>query len=209
MAENPGDSFLIARERSEVESKVRGSRFVARAFPINSREEAEELIAGLRKREHDATHHCFAYILRDAGRGGGDSFRYSDGGEPSGSAGRPIYDRLCGAGLTDTLVIVTRYFGGTKLGVGGLVRAYGAAAALALEKSGAAERFEYVKFTMTLGFPLYQRLKALILRLEGVMNQTEFGEVVQLNVSIRRSLADEFERSFTELTGGKNSLNRI
>lgn len=104
------------------ELKVKGSRFIADIFPIQSEAEALEKLEAVRKREHGATHHCYAFSL-----GTGDDLvhRVNDDGEPAGTAGKPIYAVLAGAGITNVLAVVTRYFGGTKLGKGGLIRAYG------------------------------------------------------------------------------------
>ncbi|MCH7877916.1 MAG: YigZ family protein [candidate division Zixibacteria bacterium] len=203
-----GDSYLTAAGRAEIETKVKGSRFVGRVFPVSSKDEAEAQVVELRKRDHDATHHCFAYSLRVGAGQSGATFRFSDDHEPSGSAGKPIYDRLTGLGVTNTLVVVTRYFGGTKLGVGGLVRAYGEAAGLALEKACLIEKFDYDEFALTIDFSAYQGLQGLISRVGGIVIDSQFSENVQVRVNVRRSLADEFSREFIELTHGKWPITR-
>lgn len=119
--------FLTLAAESKVETRVRGSTFVACALPAGDEAGARAGVEAWARPRHDATHHCTAWRFRD-GR-----WRVNDDGEPAGSAGSPILAAIDGAGLRDVLVIVTRYFGGTKLGVGGLIRAYGDAAALALE----------------------------------------------------------------------------
>lgn len=116
--------------------KIRGSRFIAAVAPITERSAADAVVAGRRAAEPQATHHCFAYRL---GRSEND-FRFADDGEPSGTAGRPILKEIDGRGLTDVIAVVSRYFGGTKLGSGGLVRAYAAAAAAALDAAEIVER---------------------------------------------------------------------
>jgi len=121
------DDFLTLAGPGEAETRVKASVFLAHAAPVASEEEARAILAAREKAMWDANHHCSAWTLR------GGVARANDAGEPSGSAGAPILAAIEGAGLADTLVIVTRWFGGTKLGVGGLVRAYGEAAALALE----------------------------------------------------------------------------
>jgi uncharacterized YigZ family protein len=110
------------------------SRFIGEIFPASSLAEAEERLLGIRKRYYDARHHCYAWILGPDGQ----RRKSSDDGEPSGTAGAPILKVLDGAGVTDALVVVTRYFGGTLLGTGGLVRAYTQAASRALENAGTA-----------------------------------------------------------------------
>lgn len=205
---DPVDSYLTSAGLAEIETKVKGSRFIGRVFPVTSRDEAEARIAELRKQEHDATHHCFAYDLRASVGHTGGIFRYSDDGEPSGSAGKPIYDQLSGIGVTNTLVVVTRYFGGTKLGVGGLVRAYGEAAAQALKKAGLVEKFDCDEFKLTVDFSSYQGLQSLISRVEGIVSDSQFTEKVYLRVRVRCSRADEFSRDFIELTHGKGEIAR-
>jgi putative IMPACT (imprinted ancient) family translation regulator len=119
--------FLTLAGTAEAELRVKGSTFLAHAAPADDEDSARAVLALREKTLWDATHHCSAWSLRDGIR------RANDHGEPSGSAGAPILAALDGAGLTDAVVVVTRWYGGTKLGVGGLVRAYGDAAAAALE----------------------------------------------------------------------------
>ncbi|HEX9939363.1 MAG TPA: YigZ family protein [Longimicrobium sp.] len=122
-----GDDFLTLAAPGEAQTRVKASVFLATAWPVETEDEARAILAAREKAMWDATHHCNAWKLR-----GGVS-RANDAGEPGGSAGAPILAAIDGAGLVDVLVVVTRWYGGTKLGVGGLVRAYGEAAALALE----------------------------------------------------------------------------
>ena len=118
--------FLTLASAAEAETRVRGSRFLALAAPVRDEEGARALVESRQRERFDATHHCSAWRLHEGG------WRANDAGEPSGSAGAPILAAIDGAGVRDCAVVVTRYYGGTKLGVGGLVRAYGEAAALAL-----------------------------------------------------------------------------
>lgn len=124
MTESP---FMTLAGRAEAETRVKGSTFLALAAPARDEDGAREVLAEVQKAHFSATHNCSAWRLHDG------VWRASDDGEPSGSAGLPILAAVDGAGVTDCIVVVTRYYGGTKLGVGGLVRAYGEAAALALE----------------------------------------------------------------------------
>ena len=121
------DDFLTLAAAGEAETRVKASVFLALAMPVGSEDEAKAVLAERERKMWDANHHCSAWRLRSG------VSRANDAGEPSGSAGAPILAAIEGAGLVDALVIVTRWFGGTKLGVGGLVRAYGEAAALAIE----------------------------------------------------------------------------
>lgn len=125
------DSFLTIASQSEGLYKEKGSKFIAIAFPVESVEEVKEKLEGLRKEYYDARHHCYAYVLGHAG----DEVRANDDGEPNHSAGDPILGQIKSKNLTNTLVVVIRYFGGTKLGVSGLIHAYKTAAAEALGES--------------------------------------------------------------------------
>jgi putative IMPACT (imprinted ancient) family translation regulator len=121
------DDFLTLAGTGEAQTRIKASVFLATAWPVETEDEARAVLAGREKAMWDASHHCNAWKLR------GGASRANDAGEPGGSAGAPILAAIEGAGLVDVLVIVTRWYGGTKLGVGGLVRAYGDVAALALE----------------------------------------------------------------------------
>ena len=127
MASVVHDEYVTLKGESGGELKVQGSRFISTAYSAGSAEEVEKIVAARRKKYHDASHHCYAYRLGP----GGETFRINDDGEPSGTGGRPILAAIDREGLTDTLVMVTRYFGGIKLGTGGLARAYGQAARIA------------------------------------------------------------------------------
>ena len=130
------DTYRSIAASSEGLYKELGSRFTAFAYPVETEEEVKEKVAALKKEFHDARHHCFAYRLGHLG----DRFRASDDGEPSGSAGRPILGQIDSAGLSDVLVVVVRYFGGIKLGVPGLIRAYKTATADALSQAQIVEK---------------------------------------------------------------------
>ena len=122
------ENFLtIKNEFGPVEFKEKGSRFISLGFPVNTTEKCNEIISSLRKKYYDCTHVCSAYLI---GEGKEDIFRYNDDGEPSGTAGLPIYNEIKGAKLFNILITVIRYYGGTKLGTGGLTRAYGQSAKL-------------------------------------------------------------------------------
>lgn len=160
----------------------------------------------MRKREYAASHHCYAYrigLFNDA------TFKYSDAGEPSGTAGKPIYDQIAGAGLTNIGVIVTRYFGGTKLGTGGLTHAYSEAAKLVLDKSGRREHFCMAHFRLTLDFGQYDRWQKLLSRLGAIVTASAFTDSVSMEVAIRRSRAEDLKAAFVELTAGKAVIEPI
>lgn len=142
-----GDSYLTLVAPSESASRERSSKFLAFAFPVQTEEQIREQLDTLRKRYFDATHHCYAWRLGPQG----EAFRANDDGEPSGTAGKPILGQLLSRSLTDCLVVVVRYFGGTKLGVPGLIAAYKEAAAEALEAATIVEKT--VDRTIQVDFP--------------------------------------------------------
>ena len=130
------DTYASIAGRSDGLFKDNGSRFIAQAYPVESEEEVKEIVGSLKKEYHDARHHCFAYRLGLDG----SRWRANDDGEPSGSAGRPILGQIDAAGLSDILVVVIRYFGGIKLGIPGLIRAYKTSTANALEQPTVVEK---------------------------------------------------------------------
>ncbi|HCT31279.1 MAG TPA: YigZ family protein [Bacteroidales bacterium] len=125
------DTYQTISSKAEGLYKEKGSKFIALAFPVSSEGDVKEILATLRKEYHDARHHCYSYIIGFKG----EHWRANDDGEPSGTAGRPIYGQIQSFNLTNTLIVVIRYFGGTKLGVSGLINAYRAAATDALQQS--------------------------------------------------------------------------
>jgi len=123
------DTYQTISGKAEGLYKEKGSKFIALAFHVTSEDEVKEILASLRKDYHDARHHCYSYIIGFKG----EHWRANDDGEPSGTAGRPIHGQIVSRNLTNTLIVVIRYFGGTKLGVSGLINAYKTAAADALD----------------------------------------------------------------------------
>ena len=130
------DQYKTISEPSRGQFKDKGSKFLSFAFPLEHEEEIRVLIGNLKKQYHDARHHCFAWQLGAET----DRYRVNDDGEPSGSAGKPILGQIKSYGLTQILIVVVRYFGGTKLGIGGLINAYRSAAADALENASVVEK---------------------------------------------------------------------
>lgn len=200
------DAYTTIRTESRVEIKVKGSRFIGETCLAGSVDEAMARLTAVRKRDYQATHHCYAYVT---GWPDQAEFKYSDDGEPSGTAGRPIYDVITGNGLTNLLVIVTRYFGGTKLGTGGLVRAYGDAARAAVEASGRQEQFLTRDYRFVLEFARYDQWLREMDRLGATVVASEFTDEVTLRIRVRRSLAESLMAAFVELTSGKGEVEEI
>lgn len=200
------DRYLTIEKPSIEEIKVKGSRFIGRTDLAATVDEALDKITRIRKTEYAATHNCYAYVLGLTTEQ--TAFKYSDDGEPSGTAGRPIYDVVSGSGLTNILLVVTRYFGGTKLGTGGLVRAYGEAARAVLEKSGTKENFITDRLGVTLEFPRYDALMKAVHSLGAVQIDADFSNRVKVELEIRRSKTEQLIREIMELSQGKAEIER-
>lgn len=181
------------------ETVIKKSRFIAYAYNLTSEEDAEEKIAFLRKKHYDATHVCYAYISDEEGRRG----RYSDDGEPSGTAGQPMFDALKKSGITKCLVAVVRYFGGILLGAGGLVRAYSSSVSEVLQE---AEKITYqVKEFYTIEFPfsLYKKIQTGLNRL-GIVTKIEYGMAV--TIQIATEVGSPFEQELNNLCATKMEI---
>ena len=189
-----------------VEMEERKSVFLGHAAPVRSEEEARAFIDGKRREYHDATHNVYAYLLN-----GGAVARYSDDGEPQGTAGIPVLNVVKLSGATDLCVVVTRYFGGILLGAGGLVRAYGASARQAVEAAGLAVFEPWAVLRVTLSYSDYQKLSAALPKLGAEEDRCEFGEAVTSFCALLASREGEFRQSVAELTAGRAvlSLERV
>lgn len=186
---------LCLREgRAELVEKK--SRFLSRVAPVASEEEALELLQRVRREHRDARHHCYAYVL-------GETERCSDDGEPAKTAGVPILELLRRNALQNVCAVVTRYFGGTLLGTGGLVRAYSGAAAAALKAALIAERRRGVLLSCEADYSLYEAVRRMAEE-EGLpAAEAEFGAFVTLRLLIPEEKLSETERRLTELSNGR------
>jgi len=196
------DTYRTITGRPMAETKVDGSRFLAEARAVGSRGEAEAFFEEIRTREHSATHHCTAFrVGRD-----GDTFHYNDDGEPSGTAGPPILRQIEGHNLTNTAVIVTRYYGGTKLGVGGLARAYGDAARRVLDEALVIENVVRVPIRLRFAYDDTSQARRILDRFDSTVLGRDFTSVTELTVGIRESEVDAFTQAFTNALGGRGDL---
>ena len=182
------DAYSSIAAPSEGLFKDNGSRFIALAYPVETEEEVKTIVAGLRKQYHDARHHCYAYRLGYKG----DVFRSSDDGEPSGSAGRPILGQIDSAGLSDTLVVVVRYFGGIKLGIPGLIRAYKTSTADALAHAQVVEKIAGKWLRVSFGYEAMNAVMKVLKEMELPQRAQDFGEQCSLEVRVRLSALDSF-----------------
>lgn len=192
------DEFKTLKGEVHAETKVQGSRFIATAAPFTTRAEAEEFIARLRKAHFDATHNCYAYRLGHVG----DVFRFNDDGEPSGTAGKPILAAIDKFGLTDIAVVVTRYYGGTKLGVGGLIRAYSGTAEKALASAEHLTKYILETFDATFPHSHISSVMHVVSKLDARILETTYDEDVHLKIAIRQSKAEALKSALIDQTGG-------
>ena len=182
------DIYKSISSRGEGLYKDNGSRFIAFAIPVETEEEVKELVAGFRKEYHDARHHCYAYRLG----AGGETWRSSDDGEPSGTAGRPILGQIDSAGLSDILVVVVRYFGGIKLGVPGLIKAYKSATADALSNAPVCEKIAGSWYRVGFSYDAMPQVMKMVKDLDLPQRSREFGQECTMELRVRRSLEEEF-----------------
>jgi uncharacterized YigZ family protein len=196
----PDDSFITLQDAVTFEWKVRDSRFIGHAAPICDPQASESFLQRIRKEYHDATHHAFAWRL---GTGRESACRFSDAGEPSGTAGKPIMDALDGRGLTDVVCVVTRYFGGTKLGTGGLIRAYGGCAAGTLDRGKAVVKYKTGLMRITFSYELTGAVMQVIRKFETEILNTAYGSDTEMRLSIRLSRMEPFQRALRDSTSGR------
>lgn len=191
------DRYLTVAAPAEASCRERSSKFLSYIYPVASEEEIRERLDALRKRYFDATHHCYAWRLGPRG----EQFRANDDGEPSGTAGKPILGQLLSAGLTDSLVVVVRYFGGTKLGVPGLIAAYKESAAEAIAAAAIIERT--VDRTVTVEFPYVAMndIMRTVKELQPRIAAQEFDNLCSMRLTIRESLADRLVEKLRKAGG--------
>lgn len=174
------------------------SRFIGYAKPVQTEAEATAFIAEIKSRHWDATHNVYAYVLRE-----GQLQRYSDDGEPQGTAGIPVLDVLQKSHVTDTVLVVTRYFGGILLGGGGLVRAYSHGASIALQAAGVITMRECSLLRLTCDYSQYGRVGSLIPECGGVVDDTQFAEAVTLSFHMAPEQKGAFARQLADATNGQ------
>lgn len=192
------DAYRTIRREGQDEFVERRSRFIGAIRPVTTEEEAVAFI-GEKKKEHwDATHNVYAYILRQ-----GQIRRYSDDGEPQGTAGIPVLDVLQKAGLTDCVVVVTRYFGGVLLGAGGLVRAYSHGASLAVQAGEPVEMRPCTVARVTAGYAQYGMLERLIPAVGGVIDDTAFTDTVAVTFHLEDERLPQLQKQLTEQSAGQ------
>lgn len=196
------DSFLTISKTSEGLYKEKGSKFIALAFPARTEEQVKEKLEEVKKTYYDARHHCYAYILGADGA----QYRANDDGEPNHSAGDPILGQIRSRELTNTLVVVVRYFGGTKLGVSGLINAYKTAASEALEQNKVVEKLITRSVRFKFPYEEMNEVMKLVNDFEMEITDQKFEMECQLNAEVIVSKVEEFENKATLLQNLGHSI---
>ncbi|WP_288815656.1 YigZ family protein [uncultured Alistipes sp.] len=191
------DTYLTLEAAAEAASRERSSKFLAYAYPVRTEEEIREYLDALRKRHFDATHHCYAWRLGPRG----ERYRTNDDGEPSGTAGKPILGQLLSAEVTDCLIVVVRYFGGTKLGVPGLIAAYREAAAEALAAATVVERTVDREIRVDFPYMAMNDVMRAIKECRPTVRAQRFDNLCTMELTIRESRAEELEERLKKAGG--------
>ena len=191
------DTYLTIRNQGESLYKEKGSKFIGLAYPVTDEEAVKEVLQELRKSYHDARHHCYAWVLTPAG----DRVRANDDGEPNHSAGDPILGQIKSLNLTNTLVVVIRYFGGTKLGVSGLIHAYKTAAAAALANCTIVEETVRISLSLTYSYEQTSIVMRTISSFDANIAEQDFTENCSLTLEVKAGEYKRLEEELTEIEG--------
>lgn len=198
MTQDP-DRYVVPARRGQTQLVEKRSRFVAVAAPVFSQAEAQALLTAEQERLHDAAHHPYAWKI-------GRVSRCSDDGEPAGTAGKPIAAAIGQSGLESVAVVVSRYFGGVKLGPSGLVRAFGEAAREALAQAGQEERFHTASVTVTFDFDLTSRVHHAMQQSEALTLESSYSDRARLVLQVHRSRLAALKSALSEATAGRAEI---
>lgn len=190
------EEYLVPTGFGEDEFTEKKSRFIGRIWPVDTEEAALEQIRLMKKQHYDASHNCWAYIIRDG------ALRFSDDGEPGGTAGNPMLQVLQKEALYNAVCVVTRYFGGTLLGAGGLVRAYTKAAKLAVNAAGKSMKRVWTVLAVECPYHFYQRIKLETESCHAVIRDTRFGSAVEMEVLVAQPDCAAYTEKLRDLTAG-------
>jgi len=191
------DDYIVPLRELQSEIKVKGSRFICTVIPCLTRDDAERRYADLKKKYYDATHNCFAWRIDDS------NWRYSDDGEPSGTAGKPILQSIDAKGYNEILCVVTRYFGGTKLGTGGLIRAYGDSATDALTKVKQKVKTVWAEVDIEYNYALENLVRKTLSEFDGRLLESKYDDSVEMKLAVPKSLAKDFCTKVQELSNSQ------
>ncbi len=191
------DSYKSIAGPSEGLFKDNGSRFISFAYPVETEDEVKSIVGSLKKEYHDARHHCYAYRIGYKG----DLFRANDDGEPSSSAGRPILGQIDSNGLSDILIVVVRYFGGIKLGIPGLIRAYKTSSADAIANNSIITKIATKRYLLRFGYDSMNSVMKLVKDMSLEQSNQNFGLECELTVRVRLSQVPDFLESVEGISG--------
>ena len=190
------DEYLVPTQFGEAEFIEKKSRFIGRAWPVETEEEALAKIQEMKKQHYDATNNCWAYIIKDG------AVRFSDDGEPGGTAGMPMLQVLQREGLYNIVCVVTRYFGGILLGTGGLVRAYTKGAKIAVDAAGKSMKRVWTALYVPIPYSFYERVRLEVEAFGGILRDTQFGMDVELDILMPEAQAQPFLDRLTDMSAG-------
>ena len=191
--------YTTIRKEASAEFEEKRSLFIGYALPLKSEEDATEFIKKIKAKHSDATHNVFGYTMKN-----GIIARYSDDGEPQGTAGMPVLDVIRKSGVDDACVVVTRYFGGTLLGAGGLVRAYSQAAKIALEAAEIVTYEPYTELLIPCSYSDYQKISSELPKYGAIIDDTEFSDSVMLKIAVKSEVAPRISAKISEISAGKS-----
>ena len=195
--------YITVRGEGADQFIERKSRFIGSCRPVKTEEEALEFISGLKTKYWDASHNVYAYILRE-----GNIQRFSDDGEPQGTAGIPVIDTMKKSGVTDAVVVATRYFGGILLGGGGLIRAYSHTATIALAAAERVRMKQCLRLDITCSYELYGRVQAIVPECGGITDDTQFTDSVAISLHLEPERLEALTRRLADATSGRAALSR-
>ena len=190
------EDYLVPRGVGQAEYIEKKSRFLGGVYPVTSEQEAKEILERVRKQHYDARHNCWCYILKSGQK------RYSDDGEPQGTAGQPMLNVFERERVVDVLCVVTRYFGGILLGAGGLCRAYTKAAKDALDAAGISKMQPWLRQQITVSYALFERAKLLIAAQEGTVEDAQYGADILITYRIPEGADERLRTALREASSG-------
>lgn len=196
------ESYKVIMNGGSGEIVEKKSRFIANVFPVESQQQAEEKIAEVSKKYWDARHNCYAFVIGE----NSEITRCSDNGEPSGTAGKPILEVITGAGITNVLVIVTRYFGGVLLGTGGLVRAYTQAAQAGLAASEVGEMVFSQKLTIKVGYNMINNVQYYLGQNEIAIADSRYEADVEFDICVKEAVIQRITDGLTQKCEGQLTI---
>lgn len=193
------DKYVTVKQESHVEFEEKRSLFIGHAIHVDSEEEATAFVKSIKKEYADATHNVWAYHLK-----GGIIARYSDDGEPQGTAGMPVLEAIRKSGVDDVCIVVTRYFGGILLGAGGLVRAYSHSAVIAIEGAEIVTYEPYLEYELVCGYSEYQKYSNVLNIQKAIIDSTDFGAEVTVRFAVKKTQAEGLLTKIKEVGYGRD-----